>query len=239
MRFLAIKSNKRPRLSGREHARAFVITKNRKFGDVTSQQQILTRKPVLITGAHASGKSRWLDRLRNDAARVWPAIEAPPLYLSASRPLGAWSDTKELGLWWASRCAETGDDDRHWTKLKAWERIDALPLYLKETGAILFVDDAHNLSGRKLKITQECVRAAPVWVITASEEGRMNPSLRKDVLSREPQIFHLDSDVAYDATAILMWVAMLVCLGLGAYEIAAVIGALKMLGSGKRAAKQS
>ncbi len=237
MQFLTIKKHQRQRKDGRPHAQAFVIKKNRKFGEVIEQKGISTKKPVLITGAHASGKSYWLDRLHNDAARVWAQIDAKPLFLSAVRPLSAWTDVKHLELWWANR--ENLDDDRHWTKLKAWERVDCVPDYLRETGAVLFVDDAHNLSGRKLKLAQDCVRAAKVWVMTAADEGRIAPSLRKDVLAAEPQTFRLDSEVAYDATSIIMWILMLACLGFGAYEVAAVLGGLKMLASGSRASKQN
>lgn len=237
MQFLTIKKRYRPQKSGKQHAQAIVVKKNRKYGQVLDQKYIGTKKPVLITGANASGKSYWLDRLHKDAARVWPRIEAAPLHLSAVRPLSAWTDVKHLELWWAGR--ENLDDDRHWSRLKAWERVDYLPDYLRETGAVLFVDDAHNLSGRKLKLAQDCVRASKVWVMTAADEGRIAPGLRKDVLAAEPQTFRLDSEVAYDATSILMWVAMLVCLGFGAYEVAVVLGGLKMLASGSRAAKQN
>ena len=170
---------------------------------------------MLITGAHASGKSYWLDRLHNDAERVWAQIDAKPLFLSAVRPLSAWTDVKHLELWWANR--ENPDDERHWTKLKAWERVDCVPDYLRETGAVLFVDDAHNLSGRKLKLAQDCVRAAKIWVMSAADEGRIAPGLRKDVLAAEPQTFRLDSEVAYDATAILIWILMLACLAGGGF----------------------
>lgn len=237
MQFLTIKKHQRERKDGRPHAQAFVIKKNRKFGEVLEQKGISTKKPVLITGAHASGKSYWLDRLHKDAERVWARIEAKPLHLAAVRPLSAWTDVKHLELWWAYR--KNPDEDRHWTKLKAWERVDMLPLYLKETGAVLFIDDAHNLSGRKLKLAQDCVRASKVWVMAAADEGRLAPSLRKDVLAAEPQTYRLDSEVAYDATSIIMWMLMLACLMGGAYEVAAVLGGLKMLASGSRASKQN
>jgi len=237
MQFLTIKKHQRQRKDGRPHAQAFVIKKNRKFGQVIEQKGISTKKPVLITGAHASGKSYLLDRLHNDAERVWAQIDAKPLFLSAVRPLSAWTDVKHLELWWANR--ENPEDERHWTKLKAWERVDCVPEYLRETGAVLFVDDAHNLSGRKLKLAQDCVRAAKVWVMSAADEGRIAPGLRKDVLAAEPQTFRLDSEVAYDATAILIWILMLACLAGGAYEVAAVLGGLKMLASGRHATKQA
>ncbi len=238
MQFLAIKKPKRIRKDGKNFAQAYVIKKNRKYGDVVSQRCIKTKQPVLITGAHASGKSYWLERLHKDAALVWASrSDSAPIFLSAARPLTSWTDGKHLETWWAMR--DNPEEERHWTKLKAYERQDALPLYLKETGAVLFVDDVHTLTGNKLKVAQRCVRNAKVWVMTAADEGRISPGLRKDVLFAEPQIFRLDSEVAYDATAILMWLLILVAAGFGAYELAAVLGGLKMLSGGQRASKQS
>jgi hypothetical protein len=237
MQFLTIKKQGRVAKDGKSRASAFVVKKNRKFGEVIEQQQIKTRQPVLITGAHASGKSYWLDRLHKDHSRIWAKrSDATPIHLSAIRPLSAWTDGKHLELWWAMR--DNPDEERHWSKIKAHEKTDALPLYLKETKAVLFVDDAHNLSGRKLKVVQDCVRAASVWVMTAADEGRIAVSLRKDVLHAEPQIFRLDTDVAYDATTVIMWVMIAIATGMGFYELAIILGGLKMLTGGSRATKQ-
>lgn len=237
MQFLTIKKHHRQRQDGKEHAQAIVVKKNRKFGEVESQKCLKTTLPVLLTGAHASGKSYWLDRLYKDAARVWASRSSfEPLNLSAIRPLSAWTDSKALETWWAMR--DNSNEERHWSKLKAHERTDALPLYLKETKAVLFVDDAHTLSGRKLKLVQECVRVAGVWVLTCSDEGRLSPGLRKDVLFAEPQIFRLDTDVAYDVTTVLMWIFIAIATGMGMYELAVVLGGLKMLTGGNRASKQ-
>lgn len=134
---------------------------------------------------------------------------------------------------------EDDDEDRHWRKLTAGERQRALADYLRETKAVLFVDDAHALSGKKLKVCQECIRASKVWVVSTMDEGRISPGMRKDILFRNPQTFRLDSEVAYDATSILMWISMLVAAGFGAYEIAMVLGGLKMLGSGHGSTKQN
>ncbi len=238
MKFLTIKKHQRERKDGRDHAQAFVVVKERKFGPVISQQGISTKKPVLITGANASGKSYWLDRLMKDAARIWASrADAEPLYLAATRPLASWTDTKQLELWWAGR--QNQEDDRHWKKLKAWERLDLLPEYLTETGAVLFVDDAHAISGRKFKIVQQCVRAAKVWVITAIDEGRLAPGLRQDVMQLEPQTFRLGSEVAYDATPVFMWFLIAVFVSLGYWEAAMAMGGLRLLGSGRRAARQA
>jgi hypothetical protein len=216
-----------------------VVDKSRKYGEVQHQRQILTKKPVLITGAHASGKSYWLDRLRKDADRIWASrSHAEPLYLSAIWPVSDWTEGKHLEAWWADRSQQTGED-RHWKKLSAGERQRALPLYLAETGAVLFIDDAHKLTAKKLEIAKLCVRSAKVFVMAAAEEGRLAPGLRKEVLALEPQIIHLDTDVAYDATPVFMWLMILLALATGSYELAAVMGGLKMFAGGRRAAKQA
>jgi len=238
LQFLTIKKHCRERKDGKQSAQAFVVRKNRKFGDVLSQIGIKTREPVLITGAHASGKSYWLERLHKDAHRVWATKSAAtPIFLSSLWSLADWTMGKHLEMWWAMR--DDDDEDRHWRKLSAGEKQRALPEYLRETKAVLFVDDAHALSGKKLKICQECIRASTVWIVSASDEGRISPGLRKDLLFKNPQIFRLDSEVAYDATNILMWIAMLVAGGFGAYEIAMALGGLKMLSGGNRATKQN
>lgn len=237
MQFLRIKNRNRKRADGRSWAEARVIRKARKFGQVIEDRQISVKRPVLITGAHASGKTYWLERLRENAGRVWASIDAEPLHLGATRPLSAWSDVKHLEIWWASR--ENTGDDRHWSKLKAWERVDMLPVYLAETGAVLFVDDAHGLSGRKLKVVQECVRAAKVWVMAAADEGRIAPGLRKDVMALEPQTFRLGTEVAYDATPLVMWFLLALFTSMGYWELAMAIGGLKLLGGGRHAAKQT
>ena len=108
----------------------------------------------------------------------------------------------------------------------------------QDTGAVLFIDDAHKLAGRKLQIARECALVARIWVASSSEENRIAPNLRQVMMRRDPQMFFLDSEVAYDATTILMWIMIAISMGMGAWEIAIVLGGLKMLGSGRRAARQ-
>jgi hypothetical protein len=237
MQFLRIKNRNRKRADGRPWAEARVIRKNRKFGQVIEDKGISTKRPVLLTGAHASGKSYWLERLRSNAGRIWAGIEAEPLHLAATRPLSAWTDVQHLERWWAGR--EDTADDRHWSKLKAWERVDLLPVYLQDTGAVLFIDDAHGLSGRKLKVVQDCLRSTKVWVMAAADEGRLAPGLRQDVLAAEPQTFRLGTEVAYDATPAFMWFLLALFMAMGYWELAMAVGGLKVLGSGRRAAKQT
>lgn len=79
--------------------------------------------------------------------------------------------------------------------------------------------------------------ATRITVVAASEEQRIPPNLRNVLMRRDPQIFRLDTDVAYDATHILMWTFVVACLAAGWWEAAVVLGGLKALGTGRRAAR--
>ena len=238
MQFLAIRSNKRERADKRPHARAFVITKDRKFGEVIEEQHISIRRNILIAGQHGSGKTRWIERLRDNAGRIWASRTAKPLFLQAVMSVSDWTTGKHLETWWPDYCTRTGGDDRHWKKLSAGERQRALPLYLSDTGAVLFIDDSHKLTGKKLDIAKRCVMDAKVWVITAADEVRIAPSLRHEVLKAGPQIFRLSTQVAYDSTKMLVWLGILVAGFVGSPELAAILAGLNMLATGRKATRQ-
>ena len=244
MQFLKIKRHKkRRRADGSRYAEALFVTKRCKQGDTLSEETISTKRPILVTGAHDSGKSRWVQRLHEAAPEIWGGkIKAAPLMLDGLSPLSAWCDSKAVGDWWETKRKEEAANDPDnarapWKALKQYQRAETLADYCKDTKAVLFIDDAHKLSGRKLQIARQCVLAARVFVIAASEEQRLPPNLRTVVMRRDPQIFRLNSEVAYDATNIFMWVLLLAFLSVGWWEAAMVLGGLKALGSGRRAAR--
>lgn len=115
-------------------------------------------------------------------------------------PLSAWVDTPALASWWDHQQQHEAAQDptrtrKPWKQLKQHDRAEVLPLYCADTKALLFIDDAHKLTGRKLQLARECLLASRLFVISASEEQRIPPNLRNVILRKEPQIFRLDSDV--------------------------------------------
>lgn len=242
MKFLCFQ---RQKYRGGRYTTPVVKEMARPYARVTSVTVISRARPVLVTGAHDSGKSRWLRRLYREAPHVWgKKSKAPALWLEALRPLASWAEQEHVAAWWdarARRLAADGHDGpqtRAWSKLRAWERVDALPDYLADTGAVLFLDDAHRLTGRKAQVARECVLAARVWVAAASEEQRIPPSLRAVMLRQDPQLFRLDSEVAYDATNVFIWCLVLVLLGAGAWEAAAALAGIKAFAHSRRASRQ-
>ncbi len=243
MQFLKIKTSKnKTRADGTKYSTPVFVTKSKKYGKVLSEKNISVKRSILITGAHDSGKSRWVNRLYEKAPQIWGAkSKAQPIILGALLPLAAWSDANAVQNWWGKEREKeesNGDFVRvPWAKLKQWDRAEALPTYLQETAAVLFIDDAHKLSGRKLQIARLCAISAKTTVVSASEEQRIPPNLRGVLMRKDPQIFRLNSEVAYDATNILMWFLIVGCVLLGAWEAALILGGLKALGTGRRASK--
>jgi hypothetical protein len=126
-----------------------------------------------------------------------------------------------------------------WSKAKCWERAEWLIRWAKAHHAVLLLDDAHHLSGRKLDIAQRLALVAGRIVSGASQESRIPINLRMTLLQRDPVIETLKSDAAYDATAVFLWLLILAAMGAGAWQLAAILGGMKFLGRGSRAARQT
>lgn len=251
MEYLKIRRGERQRRAdGSPYAVPLVVRKTRKYGETLSEKAISRKSSILVTGPHDSGKSRWVHRLHEHAAEIWGAkCPAAPLYLPALRPLGAWADAPAVAAWWEERRkseqerAEAEELEPHkvrrpWTSLPAWQRSEALIDYVAEARPVVFVDDAHRLSGRKLDVARRCVLPAPLWVVSASQENRIPPNLRTVLLRREHQRFTLASDTAYDVTGGLVWAGAAALAVMGWWEMSMVVGGLQMFASGRRASRQ-
>jgi len=239
MEFLKIRnSSGQVRADGTKFAVPLFITKHKKYGTVASEEPISVKRDIMVTGAHDSGKTRWLTRLYDQSAKIWTKSKSPAIWLGALRPLGAWSDQQQLIDWWVEKASTDPVNYEPWAKVPAWRRQELIPDYLRETGAVLFIDDAHKLSGRKLQLARLCAMSAKICVVSATEEQRIAPNLRSALLKRDPQIFRLDSEVAYDATKPLVWLIAFIALGAGWWEISLVLSGLQALAGGRRSSKQ-
>ncbi len=253
MKFVRIKRNNR--------SQPELHTKTN-YGGRTIENQIISKKSnLLITGNHHSGKTRAITRLFEHAEDIWseqikpyaytrgivtankPMLkhgethenwEYPPaVFICGNAPLSKWVDHAGMEKWWNAE-----NPEQPFLKIPAWKRAEVIAKYLRATRAVLFVDDAHKLTGRKLMIAKQCIDRAYRVVIAASDENRISPSIRKQFLETKPQIIRLTSDVAYDATHVLAWVFVLIAMLAGAPEIAAAIGLFEVMKGGRRASKQ-
>jgi adenosyl cobinamide kinase/adenosyl cobinamide phosphate guanylyltransferase len=195
-----------------------------------SERALSVRQDLLITGANSSGKTRWLAKLDDKAPEVWPDKEK--IFIRAMEPLQRWYDDPRV----AAHMVAKG---KAWDKLKTYERIDALVDWVKSTRAVVLLDDAHKLAGRKLDIAIQLCREAGRLVVGAWAENNISMSLRMLIDKRDPQRVPLDSEAAYDVTQMAMWLLILAAMGAGWWQLAAVVGGMKVLAGGRRAARQT
>lgn len=207
-----------------------VRTRGRKYGPILEETCLSIKRDVLISGANASGKTRWLTKLHAGAADVWQKKEV--LFIRAVEPLHAWYGDPRI-----QKFAEA--QGKVWGKLQSFDRVAMLVEWVKSTKAVLILDDLQALASRKLDIVRQMVLQAGIVVAGTFAEQRIPITLRMAIEARNPQKIYLKSEAAYDATALVLWLIILIALFAGWWQLAAVVGGMKVLAGGRRAAMQT
>ena len=207
-----------------------VRKRERKFGPNLEERVLSIKKDMLISGPNSSGKTRWLQKLDDKGGEVWAGREK--LFLRAMEPLQRWYEDARVE-------AHAVGQGKNWTKLRSYERLDVLLDWVKSSKVVLLLDDAHKLAGRKLDVAIQLCRAAAVLVVGTFAEQATPMSLRMLIDARDPQKVMLKSEAAYDATALVLWLLILIALFAGWWQLAAVVGGMKVLAGGRRAARQA
>lgn len=254
--YLTIKTQPNKRANGKAYAVALAVTKTKKFGKVTKQQTLSTKRPIMITGGHDSGKTYWLSRLYKKSDLIWSKYTSGAVYLDPLRPLMAWQEIPAMIHWYSKQVSSMQDfsesqptewarirfDQRGkllpWSSLKAYERQEMISEYLSDQKAMLFIDNAQKLTGRKQQIVKDCLIACDLYAIAVSDEERLPASVRHMILKRQPQTFRLGTETAYDATTILVYFVSVLAITAGAWEIGLVLGGLTAVSKSKRSSRQ-
>jgi len=218
------------REDGSQRRVPIVRTRDRKFGPILSEQTISIRRDLVISGPHSSGKSRWLAKLYLRSAEIWPKQQT--IYIRSMEPLQSWFEDTRIA-------AYAHEQGKVWTKLRAYERTDMLIAWITEKKIVLLLDDANKLSGRKLDIAIRMASGCAVMVVGAFSTQSVPISLRMLMDKRNPQRVALRGEAAYDMTSIAIWLLLLITLAAGWWQLAAVIGGMKVLAGGRGAAKQT
>lgn len=237
MIFLKLRrSSGRKRRDGTQIVTPVIVDAPRKYAHHSERVEtnLSTKSCHLITGPHDSGKSRMLIRMRDDWAGIWGAkIKHPPIYLSALSPISVWTDLDHVVAW-----HKKDSPDQPWAKLKQQQKVDRLVDYVADTKAVVIVDDAHKLTGRKLQIARNCIISSKIWLISSIAENRLAPNLRTIVERRQPQRTSLASDASYDATSVVVWSLVFFTILIGWWQAGIVLGGMKALGSGRRSSRE-
>ena len=206
-----------------------VRTRGRKYGPILDEKAISIKRDILISGANSSGKTRWLTKLHDGAPQVWQRKQV--LFLRAVEPLHAWYGDPRIQV-------HAEAQGKNWGKLQSFDRVAMLVDWVKSTKAVLILDDLQLLAARKLDIVRQMVLQAGIVVAGTFAEERIPITLRMALEARNPQKISLKSEAAYDSTALVLWLIILIALFAGWWQLAAVVGGMKDLAGGRRASRQ-
>jgi hypothetical protein len=230
MQMLLLRSSK-CRKDGVMRRVPLVRTRARKFGPVLEERILSVKSDVLVSGPNSCGKTRWLTKFHEKSNEVWKQSQS--IYVRSMEPLARWCEDPRVATYVNAKAGG------NWDKLKPYERIDALIDWVKDSKAVLVFDDVHKLAGRKLDIAIRMCRAAWRLVIGTFSEQATPITLRMLIETRDPQKISLKSEAAYDVTSVFMWMLILSALIAGWWQLAAIMGGMKVLAGGRRASKQT
>lgn len=235
IKYLKVKRTKRARKDGSKATHIFYMEKDSKKGAVITEKSISNKKPILICGKAASGKTRWIKRMIANAKEIWPKLTAPVISIETNETIAEWRDQTPIVEWW-----QKNNPENEWKKLPNPKRNKVLIEYFSQNWTIVFIDNIERLSGRKLDLVKEILKESKskIWVCSATAENRINPSLRNFITKSNPQTFTLNSPVSYDATNVVVALACVVFVAVGWYQVAAVLAGFKMMSKGMFSTKQ-
>lgn len=235
MKFIKLKGVQggKTRKNGTQTITPIFIEKSHKYAKTTKETAIRRNKNIIVTGEHDSGKSKTLLKLSEHALHIWGGYTRVygVVYLDHLQPIAQWYEQEHISRWFYLKYS------KDWGKLKGYEKAQYLPLFCKSKSVALFIDNADKLTGRKLNIAKQCITAAKICVVSVQSENRLSPSIRSILLSSHPQFIRLSSEAAYDATNMFLWGLIAACMAAGMWEVAFILGGLKVLGSGRGASR--
>jgi len=177
----------------------------------SKEQYIKKTKSVLITGQADSGKTRNLTKIWDKRAIIWQKKKF--IYFDSIMPLTQWLDQEQ----------------KYTTKsgLKQWQKVKELEKFCKDNKPIVFIDNCHKLTGRKLDIAKNCSFKNIVYA-TAIAENKIPPTIRQ-IITHNGERFNLGTSASFDGTLGLIIILSLLAFMFGYSEIGVLIGVLAML----------
>ena len=229
-----------------------------KYGDVVGCETISKRtRYVLIDGKVSSGKTRYLGKMFAHAEGIWGSQLRPyaftnngdakavrddrpafnvrsseigwtfptPVLILANGTQAEWLELAHVAAWWDSK---ESNAEIPYKKLKAHEKRAAIIAYLRETRAVLFIDDLDKVTVKKIQFFKDLLLVASRVVMTASSLNQIPQGLRMIITARDDVFQHIElaTDASFDATHYIMLLVMMITVISGQWAMAAFVSAV-------------
>lgn len=108
IKYLKIKRTAKVRKqSGIKATHLFYMEKDGKKGSVIKEKAISSKKPILVCGKAASGKTKWLRRMVVNAPQIWLKIQEPVILMEANETIAEWREQPQIKNWWQKNNPES------------------------------------------------------------------------------------------------------------------------------------
>lgn len=216
------------------NAKKDIILREKKsvFDKKPKERYISKKGNIAIFGINASGKSRKIQSIYDEAPNIW---RAQIIYLKATdsiseifaRNLESEKETQALVLESAEgEEIEVIDTSKHYIKLQA--------LANKAKQSVVIIDDCDKLTGKKLELAKDLLKNCKSFVISAKDEQSLNKTIHRIIKAKrnKTSYIQLSSKASMDASNILFLGFVVVLLFSGAHELAIVVMAGRFLMKG-------
>jgi len=219
MKFKRVKTSK----TGRNTSTRYLVwtQKKRKWADRSKEKYISKKKSFVIEGAHASGKTREIEKIRRRAGEVWTG--RPVIYLRATDSLADWFNKNLTKDDEAALIQANPDDAEEIAANIKKQHIKIAQIVNKSADAVLLVDDIDKLAGKKKEIVKDLIRVSPVVVCTTSDYKEIDNTIERQLKNKGVEVLKMSSDASYDATYILFALFVLSLVMAGQPELAILV----------------
>lgn len=190
----------------------YLREKSGKYGVEISDKSLSIKRPILISGEAGAGKTRELDKISEKAEEIWSRKGTPAkaLRVDAIMPISMW-----LGKMQQDQLIEWAED------------------------AIIMIDNAHKLTGRKLNVALLLMEKSKNFILTTTNIQSLPTSLRLFVMRKNPHHIDLKTSASFDYTYVLILLGMLTAAITVGWEVAAILSMFGVLASQRGASKST
>lgn len=205
----------------------------KKYSKKLKETYIAKTKSILITGLHASGKTKEIQKIFANKEKIYKNKKF--IWIAASDPLSDWfnknikaQDTQEF-------LNSLEDEDEKLAVIKdiRKQHIKIQNLINKTEKAILFIDDIDRLQGKKKEVAKDLIKVSSLVICTAKTENEIDKTIASMLHRKKYQEIALNSEASYDATNILFVMIILSMLATGNLAMAGIVMAGRYALKGK------
>ena len=196
----------------------YFAKKSNVFGK-RNETYIPKKASVLLLGQDGSGKSKQLHKLYSLKEKIYHRHKKNFVYINCNDSVSDWI-YHNLGEYYDDYL----DDDSERRSL--YNKIQALVNYSEK--AIVFIDDLHKASGRKLEVLKDIKRNSKSFIATATQKHHINKTLLK-IMGRDYKELHLSTEAAKDATHVFLVVFLMGLVVTGNIELAMLLTAGRLM----------